>query len=62
VNFGKVLKMRQEFGDRTGEAATLHQLATIQMREGNYAAARKKFTTSLKIQQEIGDRAGEALT
>ncbi len=49
--------------DGTGaRAATWHQLATIDLREGDHAAAREKFDRSLKIKQAIGDRAGEAAT
>src|SRR5207302_875115 len=45
------------------EAATAwHGLATIDLREGNYAAARGKFQKSLEIKQQIGDRAGVANT
>jgi len=49
-------------GDRAGEAATWHQLATIDLYRGEYDAARQKFDTALKIRQQIGDRAGEATT
>jgi tetratricopeptide (TPR) repeat protein len=37
-------------------------LATIDLNEGNYAAARDNFAKTLAIQQQIGDRAGEATT
>ena len=53
---------RQALGDRAGEAATWHSLATIDLREGNYAAAREKFGKALAMRQAIGDRAGEAAT
>jgi hypothetical protein len=56
------MPMRQQIGDRAGEAATWHQLAAIDLREGNYAAAREHFGKSLAIEQQIGDRAGEAAT
>jgi tetratricopeptide (TPR) repeat protein len=46
-----------------GEASTAwHGLATIDVHEGNYSAARQNFQRSLTIEQEIGDRAGEAAT
>ena len=48
--------------DRAGEAATWHNLATIDLNEGDYPAAREKFARSLEINQAIGDRAGEAAT
>ena len=53
---------RVALGDRAGEAATWHQLATIDVNEGNYADAREKFAKSLAMRQAIGDRAGEAAT
>ncbi|HKI20376.1 MAG TPA: tetratricopeptide repeat protein [Isosphaeraceae bacterium] len=48
--------------DRAGEAATWHNLATIDLNEGAYPAAREKFARSLEINQAIGDRAGAAAT
>ncbi len=49
--------------DETSQkAATWHQLATIDLNEGDYQAAREKFARSLEIEQSIGDRAGEAAT
>jgi tetratricopeptide (TPR) repeat protein len=54
--------MRQELGDRAGEAATWHNLATIDIHEDNYDAARDKIARSLAIKQVIGDRPGEAAT
>jgi len=43
-------------------AAAWHGLASIDMYQGNYEAAREKFQKTLKIAQQIGDRAGEAPT
>jgi tetratricopeptide (TPR) repeat protein len=48
--------------DRAGEAVTWHELATIDLREGDHASARDKFARSLAIEQAIGNRAGEAVT
>ncbi|KKK80005.1 hypothetical protein LCGC14_2827840, partial [marine sediment metagenome] len=42
---------------QAAEAATWHQLATIDLRQGDYAAAREKFETVLDIRQSVGDRA-----
>ena len=56
------MKIRQQIGDRAGEAATWHNLAQIDLNKGDYQAAREKFEKSMKIRQQIGDRAGEAAT
>ncbi|HEX8199600.1 MAG TPA: tetratricopeptide repeat protein, partial [Isosphaeraceae bacterium] len=45
-----------------GKASAWHELATIDVNEGDYPAARQKFDKLLKIKQAIGDRAGEATT
>ncbi len=46
-----------------GETATaLHGLATIDLNQGEYEAARNGFMKVLEIEQQIGDRAGEADT
>jgi hypothetical protein len=42
--------------------ATWHNLASIDLKVGDYPAAREKFTRALEIKQAIGDRAGEAAT
>ena len=47
---------------RWSSPATWHQLATIDLKVGDYQAAREKFQKSLEIKQQIGDRAGEAAT
>ncbi|MEJ7640080.1 MAG: hypothetical protein WKF75_19470, partial [Singulisphaera sp.] len=48
--------------DRAGEAATWHDLASIDLKEGHYPAAREKIARGLATRQAIGDRAGEAAT
>ena len=60
--FQKALTMRQQIGDRAGEAATWHNLATIDVNVGDYDSARENFQKSLEIEQQIGNRAGEAAT
>ena len=37
-------------------------LASIDLRKGDYEAARENFEKAMKIRQQIGDRAGEAAT
>jgi tetratricopeptide (TPR) repeat protein len=56
----KSLKIKQEIGDRAGEAATWNNLAMIELSQGDYAGAREKVEKTLKINQEVGNRAGEA--
>ncbi|HEX4610677.1 MAG TPA: tetratricopeptide repeat protein [Urbifossiella sp.] len=48
--------------DKAGEAATWHQLASLDLNEGNFPNALKNLAQSLAIAQEIGDKAGEAAT
>jgi tetratricopeptide (TPR) repeat protein len=46
-----------------GEASSaLSGLATTDLREGAYPAARERFERALAMRQQIGDRAGEAAT
>lgn len=54
--------LRQASGDRNGEAATWHQLGTIDLSEGKYDKAREKFAKALALEQIAGDREGEAAT
>jgi tetratricopeptide (TPR) repeat protein len=56
------MKIMQKKGDRSGEAAAWHALATIDLRTGNNEKAREKFEEAMKIDRQIGDRAGEAQT
>ncbi len=48
--------------DKYEAARALHGLATIDLEQGDYETARKKFQTALEINQQIRDRAGEAGT
>jgi hypothetical protein len=58
----EVLTIRQQLGDRAGEGSARHQLATIDLHQGNYAAAREQFMEVLIIRQQLGNRSGEADT
>jgi tetratricopeptide (TPR) repeat protein len=60
--YEKALRIYENLGDQMGEGATWHQLASIDLKQGNYAAAREKFRKSLVIRQTIGNRAGEVST
>lgn len=55
-------KARVAIGDRKGEAVTWHNLATIDLKEGKYSAAREKFANAMAMRQSVGDREGEAIT
>jgi hypothetical protein len=52
--------MRQEIGDRAGEATTWANLGFVELREGNYKQTRQTYEKALAMLQEVGDRAGEA--
>ncbi len=54
--YGRALQVAE--GDEKQAAAVWHGVASIDLKEGDYQAARDKFGTSL----QIGDRAGEAVT
>ena len=61
-SFRRSLEILQAIGDRAGESATWHQLASIDLRRGDYAAAGEQFRRALESDQAIGNRAGEAAT
>ncbi len=50
------MKIKRQIGDRAGEAATWHQLATIDFEQGDYKRRREKFEKAMEIRQQIGDR------
>ncbi|MDY3559534.1 tetratricopeptide repeat protein [Gemmata sp. JC673] len=52
----------EEIPDDERDGRIWHSLATIDMREGSYPAARGNFAKSQVIKQAIGDKAGEAAT
>lgn len=54
------MKIRQELGDKSGIAETLHQFGNIHYLQGNYAEALKKYEQSLKIDEGLGDKGGIA--
>jgi tetratricopeptide (TPR) repeat protein len=62
AQFVRAQMIAQQIGDRASEAATWHQLATIDLRMGKYDTARDKFVRALVIRQQISDRTGEAST
>ncbi len=56
----KTLALREQIGDRAGEAAAWHQLATLDVRQGEYDQAQKKYERALEIRKDISDPEGEA--
>jgi tetratricopeptide (TPR) repeat protein len=58
----RAYELIEEIPESLRDGACWHHLATIDLNEGHYAAAREKFGKSLSIMQAIGDKAGEAAT
>jgi tetratricopeptide (TPR) repeat protein len=52
----------EEIPEACRDGSTWHQLASIDLQEGDYPAARDKFAKALAMRQQIRDRAGEAAT
>ena len=52
----------EEIDEKDRDADAMHQLATIDVHQGDYAAAREGFAAALEVRRAIGDRAGEANT
>jgi esterase/lipase superfamily enzyme len=60
--YQRALMRDQQIGDRTGEALSWHQLATIDLEEGAYRTAREKYERARTIRQQIGNEQDEAAT
>jgi tetratricopeptide (TPR) repeat protein len=58
----RALKIQQEIGDRSGEGATLNNIAALHHARGDYETALGYLERALKISQEIGDAAGMCAT
>ncbi|MBE9595141.1 MAG: tetratricopeptide repeat protein, partial [Proteobacteria bacterium] len=56
------LKLKEELGDKSGIASTIHQLGMIHQQQGRYEEAEKMYQDSLKINEELGDKSGIAST
>lgn len=61
-HFIRALDIRQQIGQRGGEAATLHQLATTDFIQGKYSTSQELYWRALDIFGSIGDFAGKAAT
>lgn len=62
TGFQEALQIRQEIGDRYGEAATRHQLATILLNQGYRDRAQEEFHEVLRLRKKLEDWIGEAAT
>ncbi len=62
THYDRALAIRRETGDRSGEGATLNNIAQIYHDWGRYDEALHGLEQSLVIRREIGDRAGEGPT
>ena len=60
--FQNAMAIRQQIGDRAGEASAWHQLGLIDLEQGKYKAAREKTQKEMDIRQHIDDREGLAST
>jgi CHAT domain-containing protein/predicted negative regulator of RcsB-dependent stress response len=54
--YDRVLALQRMFGDRTGEADTLYQVAITQRDKGNLNEARTKIEAAIKIVEDIRTR------
>ncbi|MCH8806631.1 MAG: CHAT domain-containing protein [Planctomycetes bacterium] len=58
----RAYELIEEIPELQRDDACWHLLASIDLNEGNYAAAREKFGKALSMQQAIGEKVGEAAT
>jgi hypothetical protein len=50
----RALALYRELRDRQGEAVALHNLGLLELRRGDYAAARKRLEAALALYSEVG--------
>ncbi len=62
VHLDRALDIRRSLGDRKGEGAALHSLATVDLQLGDRSTAILQFREALEIGQEINDGPLEAST
>jgi len=60
--FQKVLLIRREIGDRSGEGTTLNNIGLVYSNLGQYPKALEFYQQALAIHKEVGNRAGEGTT
>jgi len=51
----RILAVYRELGDRVGQAATRHSLASIAIEQGVFEKARRELTHVLTLGRELGD-------
>ncbi len=59
-NYQESLAIKQQIGDKRGEAASLDQIAYMESRQGKEVQALAAYNQSLTLRREIGDQAGIA--
>jgi len=60
--YEEALPITRDAGGRTGEAATINNMAGVYYATGRPAEALRLYEEALPIRREVGDRAGEATT
>jgi len=60
--FQKVLAIKKEIGNRSGEGATLNNIGLVYDSLGQYPKALEFYQQALAIEKEVGDRSGEGAT
>jgi tetratricopeptide (TPR) repeat protein len=58
--YTKSLKIRQQIGDKQGEAASINNIGIIYDNKGDFDKAIEFYNKSLKIREDIGDKRGVA--
>ena len=60
IRLEQATKAYENLGDKSGVAASLHNLGILAQATGEVAEARRLYGESLKIAQELGDKSGVA--
>ena len=59
-NYLKALKLNEELGNRSGQAANLGGIGIVYDEQGDYAKALKFYFMALKINEELGQKNGQS--
>jgi len=57
----EALKIKDEIGDKQGQAPNLGKIGIVYHNQGNYAQALEYYFKALKINEEIGNKQGQAI-